>query len=598
MKVTFVFFSLLIGAAILIAIHSILQLSGRKEFFLRLFNTELFRRAVVVSDLDLRSSTSNSTAHLTIKDGDQRDHTKPHKFTDETNVTFAHVVSHNSSNLDHTGDPISHGEINGTDHQLDKQLSVSEDQEALSKSCKYDFKIYVYEVPSYIPSIRFGREARANETLHVCKKCILEQFALEYIMTDFFSQFCGRTYDPSEADFFYLPLIRDAEYRYTLGSKGAAKRQPSTTEQALLDIVEKGSSAKWIKLFNITDKYWFAKGGSDHIIAMPAPVTNFRHETGKRGFFHYMSHLYPPIFLGVEYSLSFVKEYPICSTLKNIVLPYPTTDPDLFTGRLHAEFINRTALMYYAGGMHGDCVAVRRAMKFLVLNSTSIPGIVPDVKTVQAEREHGFRAATFCPIPVGDSPSSKRMYDVLNFGCIPVVLSDDLVWAFTRQTGGPVDHGSFSFQMPQAVVQFPAEALLRKFNNSRALLGLLPDGTMTYDILKASHSTGGSYQDGKYVNPLIQILRGVSPENIEALRAGVEATAPKYRYYLMNASMDGIPTSTRLIPQGGAIDMLAMQLSQRKSLGLDNVKEQCQAERARPHAYVDHYPCDLTMRRS
>ena len=416
-------------------------------------------------------------------------------------------------------------------------------------------------------------------------------------MTDFFTQFCGRTFNPLEADYFYLPLIRDAEYRHTLGSKGAAKRQPSTTEQALLDIVEKGQSSKWTKLFNTTDKYWFAKGGSDHIIAMPAPVTNFRHETGKRGFFHYMSHLYPPIFLGVEYSLSFVKEYPICSTLKNIVLPYPTTDPDLFSGKLHAEFINRTALLYYAGGMHGDCVAVRRAMKSLILNSTAIPGIVPDVRTVQAEREHGFRAATFCPVPVGDSPSSKRMYDVLNFGCIPVVLSDDLVWAFTRQTGGPVDHESFSLQMPQAVVQFPAEALLRKFNNSRSLLGRLPDGTMTYDILHASHSTGGSFQDGNYVNPLIQILRGVSQGNIEALRAGVESAAPKFRYYRLNSSMTDIPTSTRLIPQGGAIEMLAMQLSMRKALGLDNIKEQCLAERARPHAYVDHYPCDLSMRR-
>ena len=592
MKVTLVFFSLLVGAVIVIAIQSILQLSSRKQSLLSLFRKDFF-----FFDREILSATSNSTTQFTPEDGDKRGHAKHSKFRDRDNVTLGHVGSRNSSHLDRTENPVSYGEIIGSGHHFDKPSSVSKGHQAISNSCKYDFKVYVYEVPSYIPSIRFGREARANETLHVCKKCILEQFALEYIMTDFFTQFCGRTFNPLEADYFYLPLIRDAEYRHTLGSKGAAKRQPSTTEQALLDIVEKGQSSKWTKLFNTTDKYWFAKGGSDHIIAMPAPVTNFRHETGKRGFFHYMSHLYPPIFLGVEYSLSFVKEYPICSTLKNIVLPYPTTDPDLFSGKLHAEFINRTALLYYAGGMHGDCVAVRRAMKSLILNSTAIPGIVPDVRTVQAEREHGFRAATFCPVPVGDSPSSKRMYDVLNFGCIPVVLSDDLVWAFTRQTGGPVDHGSFSLQMPQAVVQFPAEALLRKFNNSRSLLGRLPDGTMTYDILHASHSTGGSFQDGNYVNPLIQILRGVSQGNIEALRAGVESAAPKFRYYRLNSSMTDIPTSTRLIPQGGAIEMLAMQLSMRKALGLDNIKEQCLAERARPHAYVDHYPCDLSMRR-
>ena len=30
------------------------------------------------------------------------------------------------------------------------------------------------------------------------------------------------------------------------------------------------------------------------------------------------------------------------------------------------------------------------------------------------KREEGFQSAVFCPIPIGDSPSSKRMYDVIN----------------------------------------------------------------------------------------------------------------------------------------------------------------------------------------
>ena len=28
-------------------------------------------------------------------------------------------------------------------------------------------------------------------------------------MQDFFTQFCGRTLDPLQADFFYLPIVRD-----------------------------------------------------------------------------------------------------------------------------------------------------------------------------------------------------------------------------------------------------------------------------------------------------------------------------------------------------------------------------------------------------
>lgn len=29
-------------------------------------------------------------------------------------------------------------------------------------------------------------------------------------------------------------------------------------------------------------------------------------------------------------------------------------------------------------------------------------------------REEGFKTAKYCPIPIGDSPSSKRMYDVMH----------------------------------------------------------------------------------------------------------------------------------------------------------------------------------------
>lgn len=461
--------------------------------------------------------------------------------------------------------------------------------------CPYDFKVYVYEIPGDLPSVRFGREARINATLHVCQKCMLEQFALEYIVSDFFTQFCGRTLDPSEADYYYLPLIRDAEYRVSIDTKRSDKRQPSLTEEAILDILEKSESSKWMKLFNITDKFWRARGGSDHIIAMPAPVTNLRHETGQRGFFHYMSHLHTPIFLGVEYSLSFVKEYPICSNQKNIVMPYPTTDPDLYSGKLFSSSINRTALLYYAGGMHGDCLEVRRAMKFMMLNSSALPDVLPHVKTIQAEREHGFRAATFCPIPVGDSPSSKRMYDVVNFGCIPIVLSDDLVWAFTHQTGGSIDHSSFSIQMPQAVVQFSADLLLRKYNDSQSLMGKLSDGTLLYDLLKISHAGGGSWYRGSYVNSLVQILQMIPRKNVEILRTGMAIAAPKFRYYAMDPSMKRIPTASNVFPRGGAVKMLALQLSQRKAVGLDKISSQCQAERGRKHNYINRFPCDHSL---
>jgi hypothetical protein len=468
----------------------------------------------------------------------------------------------------------------------------------INKSCPYDIKVYVYTIPKELPSVRFSEEARHNKTLHVCQKCILEQFSIEYILYDFFTQFCGRTENPDEADFFYLPIIRDAEYRIKLDSKSGSKRQPSITELALINLLENKDSKLWMETFKISDKYWYKHDGGDHIIAMPAPVTNLRHETSKRGFFHYMIHLYPPIFLALEYSSSFVNEYPICTQQKNILIPYPTTDPDLYNGKLHAGLVERNSLLYYAGGMHGDCVEVRRAMKFLIQNSSSLPGVLPHVKHIQAEREHGFRAATFCPVPVGDSPSSKRMYDVLNFGCIPVVLSDDLVWAYSRHVGGPVDPELFMIQIPQIVVQYTSQVLLKRFELNKEKFGILPDGEFIYNLLEQSYNENKDYQNGIYVNPLVQILQKISQKNINILRSGVLSAAPSFRYYKLRNDMINIPTSIHEFPSGGAIDLIVKQLIDRKLKGINKMKNKCQEERLRKdHKYISRYPCEYTIKR-
>ena len=468
---------------------------------------------------------------------------------------------------------------------------------AAGAACPYDFKVYVYSLPPELDSVRLAAEARRNRTLHVCQKCILEQFALEYIIHDFFTQFCGRTERPEEADFFYLPLIRDAEYRVRLEERNnAKKRNPSPAEAALLLLREKNDSTLWNSVFRVPDTYWRRLGGGDHIIAMPAPITNLRHESSMRGFFHYMSHLHPPIFLGVEYSISFVREYPVCATQKNIVVPYPTTDPDLFSGKLHAEHIKRDSLLYYAGGLHGECMEIRRALKQLMVNASRQDHVVPSAKTNMAEREHGFLMSTFCPVPVGDSPSSKRMYDVMHFGCIPVIISDDLVFAFSLETGGDTDARQFAIQLPQSVVQFPTDVLLKKFGGpkGRQLWGSLSDGTSLFGLLQSSTKLP-AYENGVYVNPIVHILRQVSPEIVAALQRGVAQRSGIYRYYSMDPSMTTIPTASGKLPDGEAIAQLASMLSRRKKFpgGLRNLTERCQAERFRKgHKYIARHPCD------
>ncbi len=150
-------------------------------------------------------------------------------------------------------------------------------------SCEVSFNVYVYPISDQL--LKNAEDARKNRTFHVCKKCIYEQFALEYIIFDYFTQFCGRTYNPDEADYFYLPIIRDVDYRIALQT---GQRSPSVIESALLDAIEKKDMKLWRETFNVTDQYWLRNGGADHILVMPAPVTNFRHQSNMRGFFHYV----------------------------------------------------------------------------------------------------------------------------------------------------------------------------------------------------------------------------------------------------------------------------------------------------------------------
>jgi hypothetical protein len=154
-----------------------------------------------------------------------------------------------------------------------------------ARDCASKIKVYIYDLPASLISL--AENARKNGEYHVCKKCIYEQFSLEYIVYDYFTSHCGRTSDPMEADFFYLPIVREIDYRIALSNGG--NRNPSPIELALLDAIESANFSKWDNVFNVSHTHWQRNNGSDHVIVMPAPVTNFRHQTNMRGFFHYVS---------------------------------------------------------------------------------------------------------------------------------------------------------------------------------------------------------------------------------------------------------------------------------------------------------------------
>lgn len=537
-----------------------------------------------------------------------------------------------------------------------------------SSACDFDFKVYVYplhRVANTLSSVRLAEEARRNSSYHVCVGCIYEQFALEYIMMDFFTQFCGRTDDPNEADFFYLPIVRDVEFRVEKLKHN--NKKPSLTEHALLRALEKNDTAPWRKLFGVTDHFWHRNGGADHIIVMPAPVTNLRHESSRRGFFHYMPQLHAPIFLNIEYSRSFVSEYPMCAQFKNIVMPYPSVDPAVISGhvkrnkKLTAEVspglelelasnssaepgrYGKSLLLFYRGGNHGECMVIRQALTRLMVDLVG-KGKAGKGGGLSTATKHktGYLNSVFCPVPVGDSPSSKRMYDAMHVGCIPVILSDDLVWAYSSATGGSLQPQLFSITMPQKVVLMSVMQLYLSVvqggeggrgegdegdatdagrgeadesssgaghtqqheDHSKVLEALartlLPASQLSLrhvvDMAVAEASAAPSPDSARPItmatNALEAILRLVPPRDVVRLQENVRRFAPSYHYYAHNSSQVANPLATKVLPTGGAIKHMASQLSALKRRGTMVIAQKCREEKAQRHEYVGTYPCD------
>ena len=232
------------------------------------------------------------------------------------------------------------------------------------------------------------------------------------------------------------------------------------------------------------------------------------------------------------------------------------------------------------------------------------------------------------------------MYDVLNFLCIPVILSDDIIYAFSDQSGGPFNHSLFSIQLPQSLIYYTTLKQLSLYKNNKLLMGILPSGQLIYDLLESSYHQHGDYYyynndrsssgsssrsrsnnySSIYINPLIHILQSISMLDIQILRNNMYHISSYYRYYQIKTSppsnmsssrsaftsstsstkatttttiMNQIPLIDHYFPDGDAMTMLTQLLSLRKKRGLYNISNQCQLERkGRKHNYISRFTCD------
>lgn len=428
--------------------------------------------------------------------------------------------------------------------------------------CPYSVRVYVYEFSASLAFNQLAAKGRKSPSdSHFDGEHLLAQFSLEFILSDFFEQACVRTMDPDVADFYFVPFYSDIEYRAAGRPDG-----PSAHGEAILDILERNDTRKWVERFGVTDKYWL-RWPERHLLVQPAPVTGWRHPKGRRGWHHYKVQLAAPIFLSIEVSRSWTLQYPSCSS-KNIVLPYPIpgrawhdqgrSSWAAMGAAVHGDAgTKRPIQAVYRGGRHG-CPNIRQVLASELRSDEKIASAIRRVEEryrllaspgpqAIAPRQLLMHVADFCPCPEGDSPSAKRQYDALLAGCVPVVVSDDALFAYDQhfQTGA-LNSSKFSLRVPEQTV------LDR---------GVLPS------------------------------IRAVEPAQLDELRRNAAVAANAYRYYARGSYAED-PLPARRYPDGGALALLVADLDlRRRQRRVSAAWHECSAELAQPHFHLSKQYC-------
>jgi len=448
------------------------------------------------------------------------------------------------------------------------------------------------------PWLAIDHKARQDAQGHYDIDSQIVQYTTELLVRELMvnPKSCLRTYNPEEATLFYVPYLPSTEHH--VGHRAKTDYSTSPYGQAIMDILNDQSYDAWERLFGMTSQYWKRRNGSDHILVFSEPMHGLYHPRNKRGNFHFVhsqKQLKPPIVISVELSTTFVQEYPHCSA-KNILVPYPNTHGNFFNGvfaqqaqqlllqsnvtvdtssvvlpaerELYQQYINnknanenallqppppRPVAQYYQAGLHGTCTKLRKAMKADYQSCAPSHHVLSRI----LERSHfstAMRVVTFCPCPGGDSPSAKRHFDALIAGCIPIILSSDFVWPFTKEFDPfslDLDPNDFSLRLTASDFDDP----------------LLDSKTC---------------QPNDPSKPGLQaLLESIPAKEIARLRRGVAAAGRLYSWYAHDdPDLPENPLREGVLPNGGTAHWVVQALAERAE---GKKWPACEEELQQPH---------------
>jgi len=256
-------------------------------------------------------------------------------------------------------------------------------------------KIHVYDLP-------YEFEGAILEKYEACHTY---QWASEVLIPKKMRAF-KTAVDPSNADFYLVPFPVKCFNNYV------AKHNKDVVNEKYLSLLN------WIR----TNFTWFDRsGGMDHVFIFPSGQ-------GQQIFPSSSTYLRHSIFLLAEGDRS--QNY--TSPFKDIIVPGFTTIRPADT-----TSTKRTTLAYFRGSttmsvalFNGTKVTKKNELRLSLLDQMRNKDDVIFTNTQSRSYVEELRHSKFVICPRGITPWTRRVYDGIFSGAVPVIISDDAVFPF------------------------------------------------------------------------------------------------------------------------------------------------------------------------
>jgi hypothetical protein len=266
-------------------------------------------------------------------------------------------------------------------------------------------KVYVYDLPS-----KYNKKLLKKDP-----RCLNHMFAAEIFMHRFLLSSAVRTFNPEEADWFYTPVYTTCDL--TPSGLPLPFKSPRMMRSA-------------IQLIATNWPYWNRSEGADHFFVTP-------HDFG--ACFHYQEEKaigrgILPLLQRATLVQTFGQKNHVCLKDGSITIP-PFAPPQKMQTHLIPPDTPRSIFVYFRGLFYdtgndpegGYYARGARASVWENFKNNPLFDISTDHPPTYYE---DMQRSVFCLCPLGWAPWSPRLVEAVVFGCIPVIIADDIVLPF------------------------------------------------------------------------------------------------------------------------------------------------------------------------